>query len=440
LSASTHRRDFLKQSALAGAGAWTIGRDLFAKDQSPNEKLQVAIIGANGQGGGNLNNLARIDGVRIVGLCDIDDHRLAEPAKKFPEVKTYNDFRKMLEENAKGIDAVVVSTPDHTHAVATVMALKMGKHVYCEKPLTHSVHEARVVAKAAAEAKVATQMGNAGHSSDAYRRVVELIRAGAIGPVREVHTWTNRPIWAQGQGRPKDRPDCPDFIHWDLWLGPAPERPYHPAYHPFSWRGWWDFGTGALGDMACHIMDPAFWALKLGYPRLIEAGSPPINPESPPKWSIIRYEFPERDGMPPVTLYWYDGGRLPPWELWEGERLNKDGGVIFVGEKGKRLLVGHVSTPKLLPEKDFQDFQPPEKTIPRSIGHHAEWVKACKDGGETGTNFAYAAALTETVLLGNVALRAGKALEYDGDAMRITNDTDANHYLQREYRKGWSLG
>jgi predicted dehydrogenase len=442
LSHPTHRRDFLRKSALAGAGAWMIGRDLFAKG-SPNEALNVGIIGAKGQGGGNLNSVAEIDGVNIVALCDIDDHRLADPAGRFPKAKTYNDFRKLLDEE-KGLDAVVVSTPDHTHAVATVMALKRGKHVYCEKPLTHDVAEARAVAKAAAEAKVATQMGNAAHSSDAYRRTVELVRSGAIGKVSEVHVWTNRPAgwWPQGVGRPKDNPDCPKHVHWDLWLGPAPERPYNPAYHPFAWRGRWDFGTGALGDMGCHIFDPSFWALDLGYPRLIEAGSPPVNDESPPLWSAIRYEFPAKGDRGAVTLTWYDGKRLPPAELWQpdGLTLAPDGGTIFVGEKGKRLYVGHVTEPRLLPEKEFKDFEAPKDTLPRSIGHHREWVKACKAGGETGTNFQYAAALTEAVLLGNVALRAGKVLEYDGDAMRFTNDSDANQYLRREYRKGWSLG
>jgi len=373
----------------------------------------------------------------------VDENHLGEAAKRSPRAKTFHDFRRMLDELHGQIDAVIVTTPDHTHALIAKAAMEQGKHVYCEKPLTHSIHEARVLAETAARHKLATQMGNAGHSSEGTRRVVELIHADAIGPVREVHAWTNRPIWPQGIDRPGGRPPAPSSLHWDLWLGPAPERPYHPAYHPFKWRGFWDFGTGALGDMGCHIIDAAFWALDLRDPRSVEAESPPLSahPETAPAWSIVRFEFPARGSRPPVKLLWYDGGKLPPPELFDGHTPSKDSnGSIFVGAKG-RLLVQREGgrSYRLLPERDFAGFVAPKPTLPRSIGHHAEWIEACKTGKPTGTSFDYSGPLTELVLLGNVALRVGRKIEWDASSARSTSGSIDDLFIHRDNRPGWAL-
>jgi predicted dehydrogenase len=311
----------------------------------------------------------------------------------------------------------------------------MGKHVYCEKPLVHSVWEARMVREAARRARVATQMGNQAHSSGNLRQAVEIVRSGVIGAIREVHCWSDRPIWPQGIDRPQDTPSVPSTLYWDLWLGPAPARPYHPAYHPFAWRGWWDFGTGALGDMGCHIIDTAYWALELGLPTRIEAEGEPRHPESGPKSSVVRYEFPARKGMPPVRLIWYDGGRKPSNELVEGRSLAPNG-TIFVGEKGV-IYFPHAQQCFLFPQSKFADFQPPQPTLPRSPGHHAEWIQACKTGSPTYSNFEYATTLTEAVLLGNVAFRTGEAIEYDARNGRVKNVPDAERYIRPPYRKGW---
>jgi predicted dehydrogenase len=437
-SRRTNRREFLGQATGFAAGLWVVGSRVRGAHGSPNERLNIGLIGAAGRG---RDNLKALSGEKIVALCDVDEKRLGPGAEQFPAAKRYHDFRKLLEQN--GLDAVVVSTPDHTHAVATVMALRLGKHVYCEKPLTHSIDEARAVARAAGEAKVATQMGNTGHSSENTRRVVELIQSGAIGAVHTVHAWTNRPIWPQGiAARPSPEP-VPESLHWDLWLGPASERPFNPAYHPFKWRGWWEFGTGALGDMGCHVVDPAFWALDLRDPSSVSAECPPSNPETAPEWSVVRYEFPARGERPPVTLIWYDGGKLPPADLFDGHPPAKgDSGSLFVGTKG-RLLSGHGRGQgrKLLPESQFEGFQPPEPTLPRSPGHHQEWVEACKTGKPTGTNFGYAAALTGLILLGNVALRSGRPLTWDSPHMTARDGSAVfdDLYIRREYRTGWSL-
>jgi predicted dehydrogenase len=408
--------------------------------RSLGERLNIALAGVGGRGADNLKS---VGGQNIVALCDVDDDRLRKAAHDHPGARTFHDFRKMFDELHAQIDAVVVSTPDHTHAVIAKTAMDLKKHVYCEKPLTHSIHEARVLAETAARQKVATQMGNAGHSSDGMRRVVEAIRAGAIGPVREVHAWTNRPIWPQAVDRPTERPPVPKSLSWDLWLGPAPERPYNPAYHPFKWRGWWDFGTGALGDMGCHIIDAAYWALELDAPSWVEAESPTVDahPETAPAWSIVRYEFPARGDRPPVKLTWYDGGKLPPDALFDGQPPSKgSSGSVFVGDRG-RLVVGHDRRRgyRLLPEKDFEGYKPPEPTLPRSPGHHEEWIEACKTGKATGTQFDYAGPLTEVVLLGNTALRAGRRIDWDAAGMRVTNGSIEDLYLQRNYRSGWSL-
>jgi predicted dehydrogenase len=434
------RRAFLRQSTWTCAGLWITGSRVRGdeRQRSPNERLDIGLIGVGGRGAGNLKAVSAA-GENIVALCDIDAKNLGRAAGQFSAAKTYNDFRRLLEQ--KGLDAVVVTTPDHTHAVAAAMALQLGKHVYCEKPLTHSIDEARTLARLAAEARVATQMGNTGHSSDGTRRVVELVRAGAIGPVREVHAWTNRPIWPQGIDRPADTPPVPAGIDWDLWLGPAPERPYNPAYHPFKWRGWWDFGTGALGDMGCHIFDPFYWALDLRYPERVAAEGPPRHLETAPAWSVVRYEFPARGEQPPVVAWWYDGGKLPPAGLFEGQPPKPgSSGSVLVGSKGSLVVSqGREGGPRLLPERDFADFTPPAPTVPRSPGHHEEWIEACKTGTPTGTNFDYAAALTETVLLGNVALHSGRAIVWDAAHMRPEDGPLDDIYIHREYRKGWSL-
>jgi predicted dehydrogenase len=432
------RRGFARTVLGSALGALTF--PAIGRGRGASEKLNIALVGVGGRGADNHKS---VDSQNVVALCDVDDGRLGEAAKRSPMAKKYHDFRRMYDELHKQIDAVVVSTPDHTHAVIAKAALALGKHVYCEKPLTHSIHEARVLAEAAARQKVATQMGNAGHSSEGTRRVVELIRGGAIGSVREVHAWTNRPIWPQAVDRPTDRPAAPGSLLWDLWLGPAPERPYHPAYHPFKWRGWWDFGTGALGDMGCHIIDAAFWALELRDPNRIEAESPPIrlHPETAPAWSILRYEFPARGSRPAVKLTWYDGGKLPPLDLFDGHTPPADSsGSVFVGEKG-RLLVSRERgrSYRLLPERDFADFKPPAPSLPRSPGHHAEWIDACKTGKPTGTSFDYAGLLTALVLLGNVALRAGGPVTWDGPGMQANNGSLHDMFIQREDRAGWAL-
>jgi len=420
----------------------------------PSEKLNIAGIGVGGQGASNLSQLASPglrDEVNIVALCDVDSARAAGSLKRFPGAKQYKDFRKMLEEQ-KDIDAVVVATPDHVHAFASLMAIKLGKHVYCEKPLTHSVWEARQVAQAAREHKVATQMGNQGQASEQTRVLAETILDGAIGPVREAHIWTDRPsnglfneYWPQGVGRPTDTPDVPSTLDWDLWLGPAPIRPYHPAYVPFKWRGWWDFGTGALGDIGCHSFDPVFRALKLGQPLSVEASSTRVNQGTFPLASMVTYHFPARGDMPPVKLVWYDGGMRPPRpeELEEGRQMGATG-ALLIGDRGK--ILSQSRGYRIIPEARAKEYGEPPKRLPRSPGHHREWVEACKGGKPAGSNFDWAGPLAEVVLLGNVALRlqlreelTKRKLLWDGSTMKFTNFGPANQYLRREYREGWAL-
>ena len=433
------RRNFV-QSAAAVAGFTIVPRYVLggARIVPPSEKLNIAGIGFGGRGEGDLDE---VGSENIVALCDVDKNYAGRVFKKYPDAKAYTDFRQMLEKD-KNIDAVVIATPDHTHAVITMMAIKMGKHVYCEKPLTHSIYEARMVTQAAREAKVATQMGNQGQATEEHRLLCELIWDGAIGKVREVHSWCNRPISQRGIERPKEEPPVPETLNWDLWLGPAPERPYHPFYHPFSWRGWWDFGTGVLGDIGCHQLSPVFKALKLGYPTSVEASCSGVNSETAPLASIIRYEFPARGDLPPVSLTWYDGGLMParPPEFEDGRRFGEADDNLFVGEKGK--ILGH----RLIPESKMQEYKKPPETLPRSPGHHKEWINACKGGEPAGSNFNVAGPLAEVVLLGNIAVRlsqklyeTGVKLYYDGPNMKITNLPEASQYIKSEYRQGWTL-
>jgi len=443
------RRKFIGGATLASAAfmiapSRVLGRGGF---KSPNEKLNIAGIGIGGQGG---HDLSQMTSENIVALCDVDAGHAGGIFRRYDGAKVYQDYRKMLEEQ-KDIDAVVIATPDHQHAIIAMAAMRLGKHVYCEKPLTHTVGEARQLTKAAREFKVATQMGNQGQASEETRRLCEFIMADAIGPVREVHVWTDRPsnglfneYWPQGVDRPKETPAVPKTLNWDLWLGPAPERAYNPIYLPFRWRGWWDFGTGALGDIGCHSFDPVFRALKLGRPISVEASSTRVNKETYPLSSMITYHFPARGDMPPVKLVWYDGGLRPPRpeELEQGEQMGANG-HLFIGDKGKIL---NQKGYRLLPAKRANEFGDPPKKLVRSPGHYNEWIAACKGGQAGGSNFDWAGPLTEVVLLGNVALRlqlreelTTKKLLWDGENLRFTNSDAANQFLKTEYRSGWTL-
>ena len=453
----TNRREFLKQTSLAGAGFWVAGGIALAESKSANEKLNIACIGVGGKGSSDTDQAALVG--NIVALCDIDDKHLEPKVKKFPEAKVYNDFRRMFDEMGKQIDAVTVSTPDHTHAVASLTAMLLGKHVYCQKPLTHTVHEARLMRETAARKKVCTQMGNQGTAGNGLREAVEVIQAGGIGPVREAHVWTNRPIWPQApqvRERPQSAP-VPPHVHWDLFLGPAAKREYavypngKPAYHPFNWRGWWDFGTGALGDMACHTANMAFMALKLGYPTSVFSENEEVNTETYPGWATITWEFPARGDMPAVKLFWYEGKKngeknLPPKELFKGQ--NPPGsGSLLVGDKG--ILYSpddYGARYMLLPKESFTGHQKPEPRLPRNgmgdPGMKQEWARAIKSGKPelAMSNFNYAAMLTETILLGNIAMRfRGQKLAWDGPGLKFTNVSEANQYVRVPYRKGWEL-
>ncbi len=437
----TTRRRFLQASA-AGASAF-FSWPILAADKKPsaNERLSVGVIGVAAQGEYDWTNVVAA-GAEVVAWCDVDESRTGKARTTFPKATFDADFRALLDR--KGIDAVIVATPDHTHAVATVAALKSGRHVYCEKPLTHDVYEARVVAETAAREKKVTQMGTQIHAGSNYRRCVELIQSGAIGAVKEVHVWVGTTYG--GAKRPTETEAVPKDLHWDLWLGTAPERPFYRGkrdnrgycYEPFNWRKWWDFGGGALTDMACHHIDLPFWALKLRHPTKVSAEGAPgrADAEAAADWLIVNYEFPARGELPPVKLTWYDGGKRPP-HFAEGKLPKWGDGSLFVGDKGM-LLAGYGDR-KLLPEKDFAGFVAPKPTIPDSVGHHKEWVEACKNGGTTTCNFDYASALTEAVLLGAVSYRAGQALEWDAKNLKATNCPEAEKYLRRTYRKPWAL-
>jgi predicted dehydrogenase len=442
------RRDFMGGAAAALAFTVVPGHVLA---QPPSEKVNVAAIGAGGMGAGNTRACAAA-GANIVALCDVDWKKGDEGFSRFPEAKKYKDFRKMLDEQ-KNIEAVIVATPDHFHTVAAMAAMRRGKHVYVQKPLTRLVSEARALTEAARKYKVVTQMGNQGHSGNGVRDICEWIWDGAIGEIREVHAWTNRPVWPQGIDRPQGEDPIPATLDWDLWIGPAPMRPFkalpdnpnESVYCPFRWRGWWDFGGGALADMACHVLDPVFWALKLKYPTSVQAESTPVNNETFPKASTVHYEFPAREGMPPVKIHWYDGGRTPekPEALGDMKIGQAASNVLFIGSKGVLRCGEYGDDPHLFPLSLMRDYKRPPKTLKRiSTGHEGNWLEACKAGGQATSNFDYAGPFTEMVTMGNLAIRpenVGKKLLWDGEKMRVTNDEKANEYVQMHYREGWSL-
>ena len=441
----TNRRRFLQAAVAAGGIAW--GVPTIVRGRNLNEKLNIAIVGSGGRGGSNMRS---VESENIVALCDVSEKRLNAASERHPQARTFADFRKMYD-HAKEFDAVVVSTCEHTHAFATLPALQLGKHVYCEKPLTYNVWEARVIREAAVKANCATQMGTQIHAGDNYRRVVELIKTGAIGPVSEVHVWVSR-AWGWHaseeeakqhndivfvQERPQGSEPIPSGLNWDLWLGPAPKRPFHGVYYPGpKWYRWWDFGNGTMSDLGSHWIDLPFWALDLKYPLTIEATGPPPHPQIAPASMEAAYQYGARGDLPPVQLTWYQGTHKP--KIWkEGGIPRWSSGVLFVGQKG--MVLSDYGKHVLLPEDQFADFERPDPFIPKSRGQHAEWIHACKTGEPTTCNFEYAGWLTEANHLGNVAFRTGKKLEWDAEGLRATNASEADPLIRREYRDGWQL-
>ena len=442
------RREFIGTSALAIGGLTLVPAHAVTGlgHVAPSDKLNVAGIGIGGMGRGDLEDVAKTE--NIVALCDVDWNNSVENVfKLYPKAKKYKDYRVMLDQE-KEIDAVIVATPDHTHAVISMEAIRRGKHVYTEKPLTHTVYEARMLTEAARKYNVATQMGNQGQAGDGPRRLKEMIHDGAIGTIEEVHVWTDRPnrglsdtYWPQGVKRPTDSPPVPETLDWDLFTGPAPLRPYHPSYHPFRWRGWLDYGTGALGDIGCHSFDSIFRILKLKYPTSIQGTSTLVNGDSFPLGSIVTYDFPARENMPPLRLTWYDGGLRPPRlaEMGAGVQMGA-GGVLYIGSKG--VILGD----RLLPQSLDDAYKRPEPYIKSSPGHRQEWILACKGGDPAGSNFDWAGPLTETVLLGNIALRpelrekmSYQSLNFDPETLSFPNMPEADQFLHYEYRSGWTL-
>lgn len=467
------RRTFLKNSSLAAAGFFIVPRHVLGNGfVAPSDKLNIAGIGVGGMGYGGLKEFAKSPNVNIVTLCDVSDKAAAGARKLFPKASYHKDFREMLSSERKNIDACYIATPDNTHAVATLAAMQLGKHVYTQKPLTHDIYEARMLTEAAKRYKVVTQMGNQGGSGDGVRRTKELIDGGMIGEVESVYAWTNRPVWPQGLPTPTGKYDIPAELNWDLWIGPAKMIDYNPAYLPFNWRGWWAFGTGALGDMACHIMDPIYRILPILYPDSVECSIATIwkemwndsmNPDSCPPSSIIHINYPRTDGKGNIKVSWFDGGLLPqrPDELLPEEAFgNWDGGVLFIGNKGKLLADCYGANPRLLPTRLMTEANLPPETLPRvPEGHYIQWVNACIAGhgkGTTSSPFEYAGPFTESVLIGNLAIRSfmmqnpkgkgwddkylgRKKLLWDAKNMKITNFDEANQFVKREYRDGWSL-
>jgi predicted dehydrogenase len=453
-NAGLSRREFIGAVGVM-AGLTVIPSHVLGQSggRPPSEKLNIACIGIGGQGAANLT---ACESENIVALCDIDDSYAAKTFEKYPKARKYKDFRVMLDKEDKNIDAVIIATPDHTHAVMAMACMKRGKHVYCQKPLAHSIHEVRTMTEAAKQYKVQTQMGNQGHSNEEIRLLNEWVADGAIGQVREVHAWSDRPVggnpWSDFpiMARPKETPEVPKTLDWDLWLGPAAYRPYHPIYHPLTWRAWWDFGCGSLGDMGCHILDASFWSLKLGHPTRVEATTTAYDPnmmfETYPRAAIIRYEFPARGELPPVKLTWYDGRLMPPRprEL-EPDRKLPNNGALLVGDKAT-LMHGTYGGQdlRIIPETKMQAYKRPAKTLPRvpngSSGHEQDWIRACKDGKPASSPFEYGGPLTEMVLLGVLAMRfKDTPLEWDPANMKVTNVEEANKFVKPTFREGWTL-
>jgi predicted dehydrogenase len=435
------RRRFLGGTAAAAAFTIVPRHVLGGPGQTPpSEKLNIAGIGIGGQGSGDLKDM---ESENIIALCDVDADKAARVFQRYPKAKRYVDYREMLEKE-KGIEAVMIATPDHHHAPATLFAMRAGKHVYVEKPMAHTIAEARLMTKVARETGLVTQMGNNGHAGEGLRLTYEYIQDGAIGKVAEVHVWSDRPAgwWPQGIERPTDTPPVPEGLEWDLWLGPAPSRPYNPAYVPFKWRGWYDFGTGALGDMAVHNADPAFFCLDLGAPESVEAETSKVMSETYPSWQILTYNFAARGDRPAVTMKWYDGGKKPPRpeEMAEGEELDGNG-ILFVGDKGKMVCPGWAGAPTLLPKSRMEEYPKPPQRLPRSPGHRQEWIDACKAGDPKGAlaGFAYSGPFTEALLVGILPVRLGKKIEWDSKNMKATNAPEADALIDKSYREGWKI-
>lgn len=435
------RRSFLRTAATVAVGIQIVPRYVLGQGQTPpSGKLNIAGVGIGGQGGGVLSDLKSEN---IVALCDVDWAKAGGTFKAFPNAERFKDYRVMLEQR-KDIEAVMVATPDHMHAPITLAALRAGKHVYVEKPMAHSIEEARIMAGVAKETGLVTQMGNNGHAGEGLRQTREWIQAGAIGTVREVRAWSDRAgnWWKQPAERPSDTPAVPADLDWNLWLGAAPTRPYHKAYHPFLWRGWFDFGTGALGDMAVHNLDPAFYALDLDAPLAAECQSSPLGNETYPAWQILTLEFAAKGERPALKVFWYDGGKLPPQPEHLGDEMDlSDNGIYFIGDKGTMVCGGWSGAPRLFPEKRRNEFPLPPKTIPRSPGHRVEWVQACKakKPEDAKAGFAYSGPFTEALLVGNLATRLQQRIEWDAVAMRAKNAPDAEALVRKKYRAGFGI-
>jgi predicted dehydrogenase len=440
MNTSLTRRSFLRSAAWSGASLVILADSRLVRGTQANSKLDVACIGVGGRGAADVNGVGASE--NIVALCDVDDAHAAKTFDAYPKATKYKDYRRMLDKIHNNIDAVVVGTPDHSHAPAGLMAMKLGKHCYCEKPLTRSVYEARAMAEMAHMKRLVTQMGTQIHAGTNYRRTVELVQTDAIGEIREVHVWLGAkfdgpptPTDMSQPDAPTDRPPVPKTLDWDLWLGPAAYRPYNPAYAPFKWRYWWNFANGQLGDFFCHYCDLAFWALKLRHPTSVEAEGP-VHPESAARWTIAKQEYPARGDLPPVTLTWYNGGGYPKL-VKENNVPQWNSAVLFIGDKG--MLIADYNKHQLLPEDKYADFQPPEPFIPDSIGHHREWAEACKTGGPTTCNFDYSGALTEAALLCNVALRTGEKLRWDARTLRAVGSPQADALIRVRCREGWLM-
>jgi predicted dehydrogenase len=463
---SLNRRQFITKSTTLAA-VTIIPRHVLGGPGyiSPSNQLNIAVIGTGGQGITNIKEFLKHSDVKITAICDvahfwdnsdlyykhnggrkpaikaIEDHYRQTGSKEYRGCNVYVDFRLMLEKSEKDIDAVVVATPNHTHAVASMAAIQAGKGVYCEKPLTYSVYEARRIAQAARQAKVATQLGNQGHSSDDIRRAVEWVRDGAIGEITQVYAWAGENLIPKLTERPKETPPVPEGLNWDLWLGPAKERPYHSAYAPLVWHYWWDFGGGKLGNFGCHTLDTAVWALNLEHPTLVESSSTQLSKETTPIASTCHYKFPARGTQPPADLFWYDGGIRPPRpDCLELKRsLPRNGGSLLVGDKGAILSGTWSGSPRIIPEKKMRDYKLPQASIPRSLGHRRDWINACKGGPPASSNFDYGARLTEIVLLGVVSLRTATTLYWDGPNMKATNAPQLEPFIHGHFRKGWEI-